>query len=125
MHILLWIVQVVLAVYFFFTGLIHFNPPAGLPDPMSWMYDLSAPLHYISGTAEILGALGLVLPAATRIQPRLTPLAAMGLVVIMVLAAVFHLMRGEFPNIFMNLFLAALAGFVVYGRTRLHPIQPR
>lgn len=125
MNILLWIVQVALAVYFFFTGLIHFSPPPGLPGPMAWMYDLSAPLHYISGTAEIMGAVGLVLPAVTRIQPRLTPLAAMGLVVIMALAAVFHLMRGEFPNIFMNLFLAALAGFVAYGRTRLHPIQPR
>ena len=125
MNILLWVIQVILAVYFFFTGLIHFNPPAGLPAPMAWMYDLSAPLHYISGAAEVLAALALVLPAATRIQPRLTPFAAMGLVVIMALAAVFHLMRGEFPNIIMNLFLAALAGFVAYGRTRLRPIQPR
>jgi uncharacterized membrane protein YphA (DoxX/SURF4 family) len=125
MNVLLWVIQVVLAVYFFITGLIHFSPPPGLPDPMAWMYDLSAPLHYVSGIAEILAAFGLILPAATRIQPRLTPLAAMGLVVIMVLAAVFHLARAEYPNIIMNLFLAALAGFVAYGRTRLRVIQPR
>jgi uncharacterized membrane protein len=125
MNILLWIVQVILAIYFFFTGLIHFSPPPGLPPPMAWMYDLPVPLHYISGAAEILAAFGLILPAATRIQPRLTTLAAMGLVVIMALAAVYHLARGEYPNIIMNLFLAGLAAFVAYGRRRLRPIQPR
>lgn len=125
MNILLWVIQVILALYFFITGLIHFGPPPGLPEPMAWMYDLPAPLHYVSGAAEILAALGLVLPAATRIRPRLTPLAAMGLVVLMALAAVFHLVRAEYPNIVMNLVLAALAGFVAYGRTRLSVIQPR
>jgi putative oxidoreductase len=125
MNVLLWVLQIALAIYFFFTGIIHFSPPPGLPQPMAWMYDLSAPLHYISGAAEILAAIGLVLPSVTRIQPRLTPLAAMGLVVVMLLAAVFHLLRGEFPNIIMNLLLAAVAGFVAYGRTRLKPIPPR
>ena len=125
MNILLWVLQVALAIYFFFTGLIHFSPPPGPPPPMAWMYDLSAPLHYISGAAEILAAIALVLPSVTRIQPRLTPLAATGLVVVMLLAAVFHLLRGEFPNIIMNLLLAAVSGFVAYGRTRLKPIPPR
>ena len=125
MNVLLWVLQVALAIYFFFTGLIHFAVPPGLPAPMSWMYELSAPLHYISGAAEILAAFGLILPAATRIRPALTPLAAAGLVLVMLLATLFHFPRGEYLNIVMNLVVGALAAFVVYGRSRLAPVRGR
>ncbi len=125
MNRLLWALQIVLAVYFFFTGIIHFTLPEGLPAAMGWMYDLSTPLHFISGGAEILAAIGLVLPAVTRVQPRLTPLAAAGLVLVMILAAVFHAQRGEYLNIFVNALLAGVAGFVAYGRWRIAPIPDR
>ena len=125
MNLLLWILQVLLALYFMFVGVMHFIVPPGLPAPMSWMYGLSAPIHVISGTAEILGALGLVLPAATRIRPHLTVYAALGLVAVMVLAALFHVQRGEFQNIVMNLVVAGLAGFVAYGRSRLAPLAEK
>ncbi|MBU2604035.1 MAG: DoxX family protein [Actinobacteria bacterium] len=123
MNKLLWLLQIVLAVYFFSTGVIHFILPAGLPAAMSWMYDLSTPLHVVSGGAEILAAIGLIVPAVTRIMPRLTPLAATGLMIVMVLAAVFHFGRAEYTNIVMNLVVAGVAGFVAYGRWRLSPIE--
>ena len=92
---------------------------------MSWMYELSTELHIFSGTAEILGGLGLILPAVTKIQTRLVPLAASGLVLVMIGAMVWHIQRGEYSNIFMNFILAALVGFVAYGRWKLVPLQDR
>lgn len=125
MNTLLWILQFFLGIYFFATGVIHIIVPPGLPGPMSWMYELPAGLHYISGIAEILAGLGLVLPGITRIQTRLIPLAALGLVLVMLSAAVWHLLRGEYQNIFMNLVLSALAAFVAYGRWRMLPLKSR
>lgn len=78
MNVLLWVLQIVLAVYFGLTGVMHFILPPGLPGPMSWMYELSPGLHWFSGAAELLAALGLVLPGLTRIRPQLTALAAAG-----------------------------------------------
>lgn len=125
MNILLWILQVLFAIYFLFVGVMHFIIPPGLPAPMSWMYDLSTPLHLVSGSAEILGALGLVLPSATRIRPRLTVYAALGLGAVMLLAAVYHVTRGEFQNVPLNLLIAAVLAFIAYGRARLAPIPEK
>lgn len=125
MNVVLWILQIVLGVYFFVTGVVHFLVPPGLPEPMAWMYELPPVLHWLSGLAEILAGLGLVLPGLTRIQTRLTPLAAAGLVLVMLGAAIWHIGRGEYPNIGMNILLGVLAGFVAYGRWRLHPLPER
>ena len=125
MNILLWVLQVVLGIYFFFVGVNHFIIPPGLPDMMGWMYELSPALHAFSGAAEILGGLGLILPGLTKIQTRLTPLAGAGLAVVMIGAAVWHVGRGEFSNIVFNLVLAALAAFIAYGRWRLSPLPER
>jgi len=125
MNILLWALQILLAVYFLATGVIHLILPTGLPAQMGWMYELSPGLHVFSGVAEILAALGLILPGITKIQPRLTPLAAAGLVLVMVGAAVWHIQRGELPNLLMNGLLAVLAGFVAYGRWKLSPLAGR
>lgn len=126
MNRLLWVLQVLLGVYFFSTGIVHFIVPPGLPAPMAWMYELSPGLHYFSGTAEILAGLGLILPGLTRIQTRLTPLAALGLVLVMTGAVVWHATRsGEFANIFMNIILMGLAGFVAYGRWKFSPLKDK
>jgi len=125
MNILLWVLQIFLGLYFFAIGVMHFAVPPNLPAPMHWMYDLSPMLHYISGTAEILGGLGLILPAVTRIQTRLVPMAATGLALVMVGAMVYHIQRGEVGNIVMNLFLALLLAFVAYGRWKLAPLTDR
>lgn len=123
MNIVLWFLQVLLGIYFVFTGIAHFTLPPGLPAQMAWMYELPTFLHYFSGTAEILGGLGLILPGLTRIQTRLTPLAALGLVFVMMGAAVWHLTRNEFQPIVMNVILAGIAGFVAYGRWKLSPLK--
>jgi uncharacterized membrane protein len=125
MNVLLWILQILLAVYFGLTGVLHFVVPPGLPAPMAWMYELPSGLHAMSGTAEILAAIGLIIPSLTRIAPRLTPLAALGLVLVMAGAIVWHLGRGESASIVMNMTLAVLAAFVAYGRWRLQPISAR
>lgn len=125
MHRATWVLQVLLGIYFVVTGVIHLTVPDGLPGAMAWMYDLSTPLHSIAGLAEIAGGLGLVLPAATRIAPRLTPLAASGLVLVMLSAAGWHATRGEAQSIVGNLVVAALLVSVVHVRTRVHPIEPR
>lgn len=122
---ILWIMQWVLGLYYISVGIVHFVLPDGLPQQMDWMYVLSDTLHVVSGTAEILGGLGLILPAVTKIKPQLVPLAAAGLALTMVLAAGWHLTRSEIPNVIQDLFLAALLGFLAYGRWRLEPLPER
>lgn len=121
----LWTGQIALGVYFVAIGVMHFITPDGLPDQMSWMYDLSTGLHVVSGLAEILGGLGLILPAVTGIRTELVPLAATGLALVMVGAIVYHIGRSETQNIFFNVVLIVVLGFVAYGRSVLHPHAPR
>lgn len=125
MHRTAWALQVLLGIFFVVTGVIHLVVPGGLPGVMEWMYDLSTPMHLIAGLAEIAGGLALVLPAATRTVPRLTPLAASALVLVMLPAAVWHATRGEAQSVVGNVVVAALLVFVVHVRTRVHPIEPR
>jgi uncharacterized membrane protein len=125
MNILLWILQIVFGLYFIFVGIMHFTLPPGLPAMLGWMYDLSPTLHWISGAAEILGGLGLILPAVLRVQTRLVVWAALGLALVMALATVYHILRGEIPNTVMTLINTAAMAFVAYGRTRLAPLKER
>jgi putative oxidoreductase len=125
MNIVLWILQIVGGLYFIYVGVSHFLVPPVLPDMMAWMYDLPPTLHMIAGTLEILGGLGLILPGLTRIQTRLTPLAAVGLALVMVAAAVWHVQRGEFANIGFNLGNIFFLIFLAYGRWKLVPLQDR
>lgn len=125
MNIVLWVLQVFLGIYFLAIGIMHFVIPPGLPAQMSWMYDLPSWLHWVSGVAEILGGLGLILPSVTRIKPWLTPLAAAGLALVMVGAIVYHALRGEWMNITLNIINAAVLLFVAYGRWKVRPIAER
>ncbi|MBE0689267.1 MAG: DoxX family protein [Anaerolineae bacterium] len=122
MNIALWIVQVILAGVFVFHGRMLLNPPAQVQPAMSYIHDLQPGLRRFIGALEILAGVGLILPALTNILPVLTPLAAAGLVIVMGGAAVYHLMRREYPNIAFNLILLALAAFVAYGRFVLVPM---
>ncbi|MEX2279646.1 MAG: DoxX family protein [Acidimicrobiia bacterium] len=125
MNRLLWVLQIVFGLYFIGVGVAHFVVPDGLPAQMEWMYDLSDTLHTVSGIAEILGGLGLILPAVTRIRPELVSYAAFGLALVMVGAVVWHLGRGEPVQIALNVVNVAMLGFIGYGRMRLHPIPAR
>ena len=122
----LWTVQVLLAGAFGLAGVMKTAMPvADLAAQMVWPGDLPPALVRFIGTSELAAALGLILPAALRIRPVLTPLAAAGLVVVMVLAAGFHLSRGELQALPINVVLGALAAFVAWGRLRKVPIPPR
>jgi putative oxidoreductase len=122
---LLWVLQIFLGLFFLVFGIMHFIVPDGLPAPLEWMYELSDGLHLVSGVAEILGGLGLILPAVTGIRPELTVWAAAGLAVVMVGAAIWHAGRGEIVQILLNLVNAAVLIFLAYGRARLAPLEPR
>lgn len=121
----LWIIQWVFGLYFIAIGVMHFIVPEGLPDVMGWMYELSDTLHIVSGTAEILGGLGLILPAVTRIRPELTAFAAAGLFIVMVGAIIYHAGRGEAQSIATNALIALFMAYVAYGRWRLAPLSSR
>lgn len=112
------IVQSLLGAYFVAVGVLHFIVPEGLPEPMSWMYELSDSLHLVAGIVEILGGLGLLTGAFSRSMRWLTPVAAGGLILVMLGAAIWHFGRNEFAQIGGNLFTAALLALVGYrGRS--------
>jgi len=121
----LWTAQLIAGLFFLYTGVLHFIVPEGLPDAFAWMYDLSDTLHIVTGVAEILGGLGLILPAVTRIQPQLVPLAAAGLALLMAGAVVYHLGRGEYQNVVSNVLWIVVTGFIAWGRQTRVPITPR
>ncbi|AFZ68946.1 DoxX family protein [Deinococcus peraridilitoris] len=126
LHITLWILQALLAAAFLMTGLMKLAQPiTQLAGMLPWVTEVPALLVRFIGLAEVAGALGLILPALTPIRPNLTPLAALGLVAVMLLASAFYLTRGEGMMVPMNLVLAALASFAAWGRTRKAPIQAR
>lgn len=121
----IWAIQLFAGVFFVAVGVLHFIVPEGLPANFAWMYDLSPTLHLISGTAEVLGGLGLILPAVTRIRPDLVPLAAAGLAVVMLGAIAFHIGRGEASNAAGNALWVLAMAFVAWGRWMKYPIAPR
>lgn len=116
MVIVLWVIQGVLALAFLLSGFLKgFTPLEGLKKNMAWVGDVPAGLVRLIGIAELLGALGLILPVATGIVPVLTIAAAVGLVLVMLSAAVFHASRKEYSTIGMNAVLLLLAAFIVVG----------
>jgi uncharacterized membrane protein len=117
MNIALWIVQAVLAAMFGIAGVTKSTQPKDKLEPkLPWAEDFSAGTVRLIGIAELAGALGLILPAATGIVPVLTPLAATGLAVVMVLAALTHVRRKEPGAVAFNAVLFLLAAFVAWGR---------
>lgn len=126
LHIGLWVAQIVLGVMFGMAGVTKSTQPiADLAQQLVWPGQVPEALVRFIGISELLGGVGLVLPAATRIKPVLTPLAALGLVTVMLLAALFHLVRAEFGGIAVNVVLGGVAAFIAWGRLRKAPIEPR
>jgi DoxX-like protein len=118
MNVALWIVQGLLAALFLFAGGAKLVLPL---DQMAGPVALPGWFLRFLGVAEVLGAFGLVLPGLLRIRPGLTPLAAAGLVIIMIGATVVTLVGGMVAVALMNVVVALLAAFVAYGRWRLAP----
>ena len=124
--ITLWVLQVLLASFFVMVGYSHALMPFDqIAQQATWMNDVPRRLSLFIGYAEIAGGLGLIIPGATRLAPWLTPLAALGLATIMILAIPFHVLKGEASVIWMHALIAALAVFVAWGRWRKAPIAGR
>jgi hypothetical protein len=122
----LWAVQILLGLLFAFAGVTKASTPISeLAKMMAWVPAVPPALVRFIGVSEFLGGLGLVLPSLTRIQPRLTVWAALGLVLIQVLAFFFHLSRSELQALPINVILGALAAFVAWGRNTKAPIAAR
>lgn len=123
----LWVAQILLAVAFGGAGVMKlFQPIEALGAIMNWVTVSPEPLVRFIGLVEIAGALGIILPIATRILPFLTPLAALGFAIIQVLAIGVHASLGETTtSLPVNLVLLALSLFVLWGRTRKAPISLR
>jgi DoxX-like family len=118
MNTALWIVAGVLAAAFAGSGLMKLLVPKDklVNAGQGWAADVSAGNVRLIGLAELLGAVGLIVPALVHIAPILVPLAAVGLVLVMVGAGVVHARRKEVLNIAVNVVLLALAVFVAWGR---------
>ena len=114
----LWIVQGLLALLFLFAGVMKLVMPI---EEMTKQIDLPGPFLRFIAVAEVLGALGLILPGLLRIRPGLTPLAAAGLVIIMIGATVLNLAVGTIAMALIPLVVGLLAAFVAYGRWRIAP----
>ncbi len=122
MNITLWIIQALLALVFLGAGVIKMvRSKEQLAGRMEWVEDFSPNAIRFIGVAEALGALGLILPAATGILPWLTPTAAVGLALVMVGAAITHVRHSESSRMVMPIILLALAALVAYGRLVLVP----
>ncbi|MBI3970329.1 MAG: DoxX family protein [Chloroflexi bacterium] len=124
MNVVLWILQVLLAVVFVLHGWLFVVVPAGMA-PMIEGLGLAPAFHLFIGIAEWLGAAGLLLPGLTRILPWLTPVAAAALAFVMASSVIFHLFRGELPNAIVNTVIFALAVFVAYARWKIKPLPAR
>ena len=116
LHIALWVVQGLLAVLFLMSGIMKL---------VVKMPGMEPGMLYFIGTAEILGGLGVVLPSLLRIKPILTPIAAGGLLTIMILATGFHIMKAEYSHIGGTVVFGIMAAFVIWGRLKKEIIQPK
>jgi uncharacterized membrane protein YphA (DoxX/SURF4 family) len=121
-NIALWIVQALLGVLFLFGGVMKLVLPL---DQMQGPVDLPGGFLRFIGVAETAGGLGLILPSLLRIQPGLTPLAAAGLVIIMIGATVITVLGGDPMAALIPAVVGLLAAFVAYGRWRLAPLAGR
>ncbi len=122
----LWVVQALLAVVFVGTGFWKLlTPVPKLAAMIPWAGQVSEGFLHFTGVVDLLGGLGLLLPALTRIKPGLTVLAALGCAVLQVCAIGFHVSRGEASKTPFNFLLVVLSIFVIWGRRYKAPLSPR
>jgi hypothetical protein len=122
MNAVFWVLQILLAAAFFAHGMLFLTPPANMVEQMSV---LPRWFQVFLGTAEVLAAIGLTLPGITRIQPQLVPAAAAGLMIVMICATIWHIVRAEFSSAIITMILFALLTCVAYMRSKVMPIRPR
>jgi uncharacterized membrane protein YphA (DoxX/SURF4 family) len=127
LHIALWVLQVLLALAFVMAGIMKMltAPDDLVAQGMMWAGRLPAWTVFSIGLLEFLGGVGLVLPAALRILPKLTAIAAACLVLTMVVASAEHAVNAEFADMVPSAVVGVLALIIAVGRFTLAPINPR
>ena len=124
MNIALWVVQILLALAFAAAGFMKVSQPLEkLSVRMGWVHSVGERGVRTIGILEILGAIGLILPIALHILPWLTPIAAIGLVLTMIGAAILHVRRNEMAGVAPTIVLLLLAAFIVWGRFAVGPLS--
>ena len=123
MKILLWVLQVLLALAFLAHGVMLLFPPASIASLL--LASFPRWFWVFLGVAEVAAAIGLTVPGLTGIQPRLVPAAAVGVMIVMIAATIFHLMRGEVSSAITTIILLIMATVVAYMRWSVLPIPPR
>lgn len=96
-----------------------------LAEAIPWVNDLPAFMVRLIGLAEFLAGVGLIMPGVLQMKPEFIPKAALGLVVIMLLAMIYHIVKGEFNELVLNLVLGMAAAFIVWGRSKKIPIRSK
>jgi uncharacterized membrane protein YphA (DoxX/SURF4 family) len=122
-NIALWVLQVLMAALFFWHGQFMVFPPADMVDMINT--NIGEGLRVFIGVAEILAAIGLILPGLTRVLPSLTALAAAGLMIIMSSATVFHCYRGEAASGISAAVIFLLVSVIAYTRWKVTPLAAR
>jgi hypothetical protein len=126
LHIILWVAQAVLAATIVWAAMMKlFDPIEKLSAMWPWTGQIPILLVKLTGVIDLLGAFGLILPALLRINPKLTPIAAVCIIILMVCASTFHLMRGEASVIGVNIVFALIAAFIAWGRFKKAPISSK
>ena len=123
MNIALWVLQVLLAAAFLAHGLLLLSPPPEIAAQMN--AELPRWFWVFLGVAEVLAAVGLTIPGMTRVIPSLVPAAALGVVIVMIAATIWHLVRAEYSSAAITAVLLAMATFTAYARWRIAPIRAR
>ncbi|TDE15569.1 DoxX family protein [Dyadobacter psychrotolerans] len=114
---LLWAAQWLLAITLTWSALTKLLTPVNeLAQMWPWVGQTPVVLVQFTGFSDMLGALGLLLPSLLRIKPILTPIAAVSIIVLMLCAALFHIVRGETSQIGVNIVFALIAAFTAWGR---------
>jgi len=117
LRIAVWTARVILFVIFGFVGFLKLTRPIKvLSRTMPWVADAPVALVRFVGVSELAGGLGVLLPALTGIAPWLTPLAALGLLAVMMLATLEHIREGEFSRLALPIVLGVLSAFVAWVR---------
>ncbi|MEU6726677.1 DoxX family protein [Nonomuraea wenchangensis] len=125
----LWSLQALFGFFFAGSGfgkVLLYDPAlyAAAPRAVAWYAAVPQSLIVFIGICEVLGGVGLILPAMAKVKPMLTPLAAAGLTLTMILAAGFHIVRGEYALVPANLLLGGAAALITAGRWKQRPIAP-
>lgn len=124
-NILLWIAQGLLAASLIWSSSMKlFQPVQKLAEMWPWAAENEFLVKF-TGVLDLLAAFGLILPALLHIQPKLTVYAAYGTIALMVAASLFHIARGEASQIGVNIFFAAFAAFISWGRQKRAPFTPK